>query len=164
MCLCDLKPKPDVHALIAMIKDKDPNLSAWVYSPKMKVYSTRNFSHTLHDYRLKASIFLPALFRYSKDMEYENVHEQIFAAFLPVYLDLCSEFNSVSLMLYLWLTLQIDPATKHEAGNFKWFLTSHYCNPAAIRMMRWLDASLKAIMLEELSMWHLHISVHGLPM
>ena len=163
MCLCDLKPKPDVHQLIAMIKDTDPALSTWVRSPKMKVYSIRHFSHTLYDHRLMASIFLPALVRYSKDMQYENVHEHIFNAFLPIYLDLCSEFNSVSLMMYLWLTLHLNPATKHDACDFHWFLTSHYCNPASLHMNRWLDGSLKAIMLEELSMWHVLISSHGLP-
>ena len=161
MSICDLRKKPDVHTLIAMIKDKDPTLLAWVHSPKMKVYSVRNFSHTLYDHRLVGSIFLHALMQYSKELQYENVHEEIFNAFLPAYLDLCFEFNSVSLMLYLWLTVQIDPATKQEARDFKWFLTSHFCNPAALHMMWWLDAPLKAIMLEELSMWHLLISSHG---
>ena len=163
MCECDLKPKPDVQRLIAMIKDKDPHLATWVFSPKMKAFSVRNFSHTLYDYRLIGSVFLHALLQHSKDMQYENVHERIFNSFLPVYLDLCSAFNSVSLMLYLWLTLQIDPTTKHEACDFRWFLTSHYCNPAALHMTRWLDAPVKAIMVEELSMWHLLMSSHGLP-
>ena len=165
MCLTDLEKKPDVHKLIAMIKDKDPALATWVYSAKMKAYTVRNFSQTIYEYRLMGSIFLHALLQHSKDLQYENVHEQIFNAFLPVYLDMCAEFNTMSLMLYLWLTLQLDPITKHEASDFGWFLTSHYCNPTALHMMRWrwLDAPLKVIMLEELSMWHLLMSSHGLP-
>ena len=78
MCLCELKPKPDVHKLIAMIKDKDPHLATWVCGPKMKAYSVRNFCHTLYDHRLMGSIVLHALLQHSKDLQYENVHEQIF--------------------------------------------------------------------------------------
>ena len=161
---CGLQRKPDVHKLINLIKEKSPELATWVHSPKLHAYSVRNFSTTLHDYRYASSIMMHAIQRYSTSFQLdEATHEQIFQTLLPVYMDLCIEHNSLSLLMFLWLTLQLDAATKNEVGDFWAFLMSRFCNLVALHTMRWLDSSLKAIMVEELKMWHAMILAHGLP-